>query len=192
MHIKLEIKTSLPTHNIARALWVPEFYTLHELNHVLQASFGWEEERAYAFLSEDLSWIPCQQIEGEDIENGLFLAEGTTLSEVLKFWRDEGATYETGCRSQWEFHVEVVDSRETHPDNMTCILEDGQGDMPEDMNAMRRQFIDAHNSLIQDDTLIVSRLAKANIHVEHTLGLCSELVSTRSVEISKSRRLPEH
>jgi hypothetical protein len=191
MHIKLEIKVDLPTHTVARALWVPEFYTLHELNDVLQASFGWEWRRPYAFISADITWLPFEEDEGENIELGVFLTEGTTLSEAMRFWED-GAVYETGCFRQWEFRLDILEVREAHPDNMTCILADGMGDMPKDSDDLRRQFLQINDVMFRDELDSTHNQVKPPIHIERTIGHCSEQVAVRSVEISKSRRQIEH
>ena len=125
MHIKLEVTASLPTHRIARSLWVPEFYTLEELANVLRAALGWEAVSSYCFRSGDTTWLPCDELENDIVEDGQFLAEGTTFSEVLNLWDADGTIFQTEKSEIWEFNIHIREVRETHPDNLTCILLDG-------------------------------------------------------------------
>jgi hypothetical protein len=192
MHIKIEISTSLPTHRVARAVWVPEFYTLEELSKVLQAALGWEEKSTYLFRSDEVSWLPCEQFEDDVIEEGQFLAEGTAFSEVIKFWEEDGAVFQCGNKDIWEFSLKIQDMRDTHPDNLTCILLDGLGDMPVDLDDMRKLFLEVHEKFIDEDFLVMNRTVRPKPRTEMTLGYCAELVSYRSYEISRARRLPQY
>lgn len=192
MHIKLEVTASLPTHRIARSLWVPEFYTLEELANVLRAALGWEAVSSYCFRSGDTTWLPCDELENDIVEDGQFLAEGTTFSEVLNLWDADGTIFQTGKSEIWEFNIHIREVRETHPDNLTCILLDGQGDMPVNKDEMRKIFLDVHEKICGDGDLLMSKSLISSHQVEQSLGHCAELVSYRSYEISRARRIPQY
>ena len=192
MHIKIAISTSLPTHRVARALWVPESYTLHELSDLLHASIGWDQSDTYSFDDGARQHIPCSQIQSDEIEGGIFLAEGTSLSELLSDWRSTKVTYRAGSLTQFDFVLEVQEVQESHPDNMTALLLDGQGDMPRDASELRRKFLEEHEQYVSGDFVLLKKLQKAHSMVEHTIGICTELVAARSVEISRMRKLPQY
>jgi len=190
MHYKLQVSITLHTHVVTRDMWVPEFYTLPELSHVIQASIGWDEDTVFTYRSGDLQWIYFTLLEEDDLDNGQYLAEGTTLGEVVNYWKDDGAVYECGGFRQWEFKIRIKDSMEAHPDNLLVSLCDGKGDMPEaDSDAFAPETLQllSNEGPIAIKTRRLQRM-RLGLNSDKTFGKCTEAVALKSIEISRARR----
>lgn len=188
MHIKFQIKTDLVSHTVHRDIFVSEFYTLHELHLIIEASLGWENSNFYSFSSEDLSWVHCNLIEDDPIPQGTYLTEGTKVSEILPLWSQGAILYNCGRSQQWEFALSIVDSVECHPDIMTAMLSDGQGHMPPRDTSLANAFIKEIEECPGDDTPVLKRKKQISVHTETALRDCSDQVSSTSIEISKARK----
>lgn len=189
MHLRFQISIDLLTHKIGRDIVVSEFYTLHELHLIIESSLAWDNENYYGFHIDDLSWVHCNTLEGESIESGIFLAEGTKVSEVLSLWKDEQISYRCGGRNQWELTVTIVNSHETHPDIMTATLVDANGDMPDRHTDITEQFLTEHTEDHHDARLVLKKSpTRKKIRAETSIGICAEKVTLKSAEISEARR----
>lgn len=189
MHLKFKMEIDVLTHKVCRDLLISEFYTLHELHLIIEASLGWNNCNYYGFYSEDLSWEHCNLLEGDHLMSGQFMAEGTKISEILPFWKDEPFIYRCGNRMQWEFTIKLVDSFECHPDIMTAALHDGIGDMPLRSTDLGREFLADNEKNSEDGVSVLRRFTSAKCQPETSIGKCSEQVSALSAKISRARRL---
>ncbi len=144
LELKVTLSDILPP--IYRKIQVPDFYTLHQLHHLIQLAFEWENTHLYSFFDKDRE---ISVFEDDFSEKQPENAKEITLKEILKNQKDR-LMYLYDFGDNWEHTIVLekisdVDTAKRYP---VCIS--GQRNAPpEDVGGIFgfEDFLEAINDM---------------------------------------------
>lgn len=179
MHVKVKAAIDRDGSEIARDVVVPASYSLSNLHHILQASFGLPPESDYAFTVDNINWVESQLMDQEDLDDGYFLAEATTVYEALNLWQSDVVTHRCMASTTPSLRVTILGVYETHPQNTMAFMVDGKGAYPPEPLRRKDPRIDKGA-----DTMVMVK--SQNKAADKSINMSAHAVTLASLEIYKT------